>query len=281
MQGRYSHISTAFVLIAGVIVGWSLSLLRPAPLHAGAGDRSGETIVATGPVLVKYDKAAESPSSLDALYFLDYKGGGCWRRSRPSGNRLRPPRLIESFIERDLVADFKLDLDAGPRPRFLMTTGSLGPYTAGWAPLYVVETTTSQVAVYRMQVQETIGKSSRPKFELVQLRSYAKTGRNLAFEPVRMQRSRAFSRFAPRRPDELDSLGHGRSRRGPADPALPARLAAAAACPVGRRPRRPFLAQDRRLAVGPVLLVQRSATRPWDRTPSPAPLDRTCDTGSR
>ena len=44
-------------------------------LHAGAGDRSGESIVATGPVLVRYDEAAKAPIPLEAVYFLDYKGG--------------------------------------------------------------------------------------------------------------------------------------------------------------------------------------------------------------
>ena len=54
-----------------------------------------------------------------------------------------------------------------------MTTGSLGQYMAGWAPLYVVETTSKQMGVYRIQLQETIGKASRPKFELLQIKSYA------------------------------------------------------------------------------------------------------------
>ena len=35
-----------------------------------------------------------------------------------------------------------------------MTTGSLGPYTAGWAPLYVIETTSNQIGVYRLDIQE-------------------------------------------------------------------------------------------------------------------------------
>ena len=74
---------------------------------------------------------------------------------------------------RDLAADFKLDLDTGPKPYFMMTPGSLGPVTAGWSPLYVIETTSNQLAVYRLHLQETSGKSSRPKFELVQLKSYA------------------------------------------------------------------------------------------------------------
>jgi hypothetical protein len=84
------------------------------------------------------------------------------------------PQLIDKFVERDLATDFKLDLDTGPRPRFLMTTGSLGTYSAGWAPLYVFETTTNQLAIYRMQISQTIGTPSRSQFDLVQLRSYAK-----------------------------------------------------------------------------------------------------------
>jgi hypothetical protein len=32
------------------------------------------------------------------------------------------------------------------------------------------------MAIYRMQVQLTIGKTSRPRFDLVEVRSYAKTG---------------------------------------------------------------------------------------------------------
>ena len=52
-----------------------LASLRPAPLRAGAGDRSGESIVATGPVLVRYDEGVKSPMPLDAVYFLDYKAG--------------------------------------------------------------------------------------------------------------------------------------------------------------------------------------------------------------
>ena len=134
--------------------------------------------MATGPVLVRFDEAAKGPVALDAVYFLDYKGGGCWRPCPATGKRPRRRDLIEPFSERDLVADFKLDLDTGPRPRFLMTTGSIGPDNAGWAPLYVFETTTSQLAVYRMLMQTTIGTASRPRFELLELRSYAKAGRS-------------------------------------------------------------------------------------------------------
>jgi hypothetical protein len=176
MMVSRSHIPTVLALVLGLGVGLTLANLRPAALHAGAGDRAGESIVATGPVLVRYDEAAKGPVALDALYFLDYKGGRLLATVPTYQQTTTSTRLIESFSERDLVADFKLDLETGPRPRFLMTTGSLGPYNDGWSPLYVFETNSSQVAIYRMQVQLTIGKTSSPRFDLMEVRSYAKTG---------------------------------------------------------------------------------------------------------
>jgi hypothetical protein len=163
-------------LLIGVCVGWALAGIRPSLLHASAGDRSGEAIVASGPVLVRYDEAAKGPLALDALYFLDYKGGRLLATVPTYQQSNSSTRVMEAFCERDLVSDFKLDIDTGPRPHFLMTTGSLGPYNSGWAPLYVFETTTGQVGVYRMQVQLTIGTKSRPSFDMIELRSYAKTG---------------------------------------------------------------------------------------------------------
>ena len=120
-------------------------------------------------MLVRYDEATESSIALDALYILDYQGGRLIASLPTFRQSTGTTTIIDSFVERDLAADFKLDLDTGPKPHFLMTTGSLGPFTAGWAPLYVIETTSNQLAVYRLHLQETSGKSSRPKFELVQL----------------------------------------------------------------------------------------------------------------
>jgi hypothetical protein len=173
MSVAYSRISTASVLLLGLIVGWSSSLFRPALLHAGAGDRAGETIMTTGAVLVRYDKATEAPIALDALYILDYKRGRLVGTLPTFRQSTGSTTIIDSMVERDLAADFKIDLDAGPSPHFLMTTGSLGPFTAGWAPLYVMETTSNQIGVYRLHIQESSGKASRSKFELVQMRSYA------------------------------------------------------------------------------------------------------------
>ncbi len=49
--------------------------VRTRPLQASAGDRAGERIVATGPVMMRYDDSTKTPIALDALYFLDHQGG--------------------------------------------------------------------------------------------------------------------------------------------------------------------------------------------------------------
>jgi hypothetical protein len=160
------------MLLFGVLLGWILASLRPGPVRAGASDRSGDNIVVTGPVLVGYDEGSRSPIPLEALYFLDYRAARLLATVPSFRQANGASHMIDGFAERDLAADFKIDPDVGPRPRFLMTTGSLGTFP-GWAPLYVFETTTSQVAIYRMQTTQTIGKASRPRFELLELRSYA------------------------------------------------------------------------------------------------------------
>jgi hypothetical protein len=174
MISRRFQVPTALALAMGVFLGWGLSSLRPVPLRASAGDRSGESIVATGAVHVQFDETVKASIALEAVYFLDYKGGRLLGTVPSFRQTAVSTQLINTFAERDLVADFKLDLDIGPRPHFLMTTGALGAYSAGWAPLYVFETTSSQLAVYRMQLPQTLGVESQAKFDLVEIRSYAK-----------------------------------------------------------------------------------------------------------
>ena len=123
---------------------------------------------------VEYDKATESPIPLDALYILDYKGGRLLATVPTFRQSTGSTTIIESFVERDLAADFKLDLDAGPHPALSHDNRIAWPIHGGWAPLYVIETTSNQIGVYRLHLQETTGKSADPKFELVQIRSYAK-----------------------------------------------------------------------------------------------------------
>jgi hypothetical protein len=161
------------LLVLGLLLGWCLASLRPSPIRASGGDRSGESIVATGPILVQYDQGNKVQIPLEALYLLDYKGGrliGTVPSFHQTGSS---SRYLGAFAERDLATDFKLDLDTGARPHFLMTTGALGTYSSGWAPLYVYETTTNQLGVYRIH-QQSVGTKASTKLDLIELRSLAK-----------------------------------------------------------------------------------------------------------
>jgi hypothetical protein len=172
-------ISKVSLLVLGSLLGCGLANIRPAQIRAGGGDRSGESIVATGPVMVRYDEGNKVQIPLEALYVLDYKGGRLMGTIPSHHQTVGGTQYFGPFAERDLVADFKLDLDNGPRPHFLMTTGSLGTYNAGWAPLYVFETSTSQLAIYRIH-QQSVGTAARARFELIEMRSLAHRGEQAA-----------------------------------------------------------------------------------------------------
>jgi hypothetical protein len=176
MDALRSRISTGLLLMTGVVFGWILAVARPAPMRASAGDRSGGYILTTGPVMMAFDLTSKAQVPVDAVYFLDHRGGRLLATVpsyRQSGTKAQ---FINGFAERDLVADFKLEVEAGVEPRFLMTTGTLGQYSSGWAPLYVFETTTGQVGVYRIQSSTTVGQTARPQFDLVERISYPKSG---------------------------------------------------------------------------------------------------------
>lgn len=160
-------LALAVGLIAGVVVGGG----RAPQLIAAGGDRSGDSIVATGPVTIGYDEGLKVQIPHEAVYLLDYRGGKLLASIPTFRKGIGSTQFVDSFVERDLAADFKLDLETGPRPRFLMTTGGLGAYSAGWAPLYVFETVSHQLAIYRLQTY-IVGTNSTPRFELVQLQSY-------------------------------------------------------------------------------------------------------------
>jgi hypothetical protein len=166
---------SVLTLVLGLLFGWGLATIRPAPMRAGGGDRSGESIVATGPVMIRYDEGNKIQVPLEALYLLDYKGGRLLGTIPSLHQTVGSSHYLGTFAERDLVADFKLDLDNGPRPHFLMTTGALGIHGAGWSPLYVYETSSNQLAVYRIH-QQSVGTTSKASLEFVELRSLATPG---------------------------------------------------------------------------------------------------------
>lgn len=163
-------IPTAVTLTIGVALGWALSNHRGPVARASGGDRYGDYSLMSGAVAIEYNERTKTQATQDALYYLDYRAARLIATIPVQRQSAKGSQMIEGFAERDLMTDFKIDAERGVNPHFLMTTGSLGAYGEGWSPLYVFETTTKQVAVYRLQAQ-AVGSNS--KFELVELKSFA------------------------------------------------------------------------------------------------------------
>ncbi len=171
MSNPRRRIPTAVTLTIGLALGWALANHRPPVVRAGGGDRYGDYSLTTGPVAIQYNEQTKTQATQDALYFLDYRAARLVATVPVQRQSTKGSQLIEGFVERDLMADFKIDTERGVNPHFLMTPGSLGAYGEGWSPLYVFETTTKQVAVYKLQAQAVGTKSS--KFELLEIKSFA------------------------------------------------------------------------------------------------------------
>ena len=166
------RIPTALTLMIGLALGWMAASYRPTIARATGGDRYGEDSITTGAVSVMYNEGNKVQSTQEAVYYLDYRGGRLLATIPAYRQSLGAPQVIDEFAERDLITDFKIDIDKASTPHFQMTTGSLGVSGAGWSPLFVFETTSKQVAVYKVQTQ-SVGTKSRPKFELIELKSFA------------------------------------------------------------------------------------------------------------
>jgi hypothetical protein len=100
----------------------------------------------------------------DAIYYLNYSKGLLLAAVPSSQQTSATTNVLSEFAERDLVQDFQLSTEA--HPHFLMTTGTMGAMSDGWAPLYVFETTTGQVGIYRVIPQATAA-STKPVFQLL------------------------------------------------------------------------------------------------------------------
>jgi hypothetical protein len=168
MIAKRPGMGAALGLVVGMGLGAWLAGGAARPMREGGGDRSGESILAAGPVAVRYDEGTKVQIPEEALYYLDYKSGKL-KATIPSFRATAggATRHLDAFCERDLVADFQLDLDNGPKPRFLMTTGQLGTMGSGWAPLFVIETTSGKAAVYR--VQQLFGVRNQIRLDLLQM----------------------------------------------------------------------------------------------------------------
>ncbi|WP_165226309.1 hypothetical protein [Aquisphaera insulae] len=172
MPRLHPRLPSVVLLFLGLLMGWGMATFRPVPLRASGGDRTGESIVTTGPILIRYDETNKIQVPTEALYLLDYKAGRLVATVPALHQTGTTSRYLGAFAERDLAKDFKLDLDTGPKPHFLMTTGSLGIYASGWSPLFVIETSTNQVAIYRVN-QKTVGTTVSTALELLECRSLA------------------------------------------------------------------------------------------------------------
>jgi hypothetical protein len=144
------------------------------PLHAGAGDRWGDRVLTAGPIAFEQN-AQKIQIAQDAVYYLNYSQGLLLATVPSTRSMGTSTQVLNDFAVRDLMKDFQLG--PGTRPHFLMTVGTLGA-REGWAPLYVFETETGQVAVYRLTPQATAG-STRPVFELLERKVDPRLGRGI------------------------------------------------------------------------------------------------------
>lgn len=174
---RRPSVPHLITLLAGLGIGWAAAGGRPQPLHATGADRWDESILAAGPSFIKYNETSKIQVAQDAIYFLDYRLGKLMA-TVPSMQQIGgKAKYVQAFAERDLAADFKLDLNSGPKPHFLMTTGSMASvagnsYSDGGAPLFVFETSTRQIGVYKIQ-QQMIGASSQVRCDLLEMKPFA------------------------------------------------------------------------------------------------------------
>jgi len=118
---------------AGLSVGWLL-FGGHTPAQAG-NDRSGETVICTGPI-----SAGQLNHEFDAVWLLDYRTG------RLLGATIqKQDAKFAAWAEVNLAAEF--GLTPSSEPKFLMTTGQAGKNNS---VLYLVEATTGKIGVYSL-----------------------------------------------------------------------------------------------------------------------------------
>lgn len=178
MTARRPALSFGIVLLAGVAIGWGLAGgLSPKPALANGADRWGDRAITSGPIAI--EATAEKSGigiAQDAIYYLNYSTGKLFATIPSLQQTGAITRVFTEFAERDLLADFAIK--PGVTPHFLMTTASLGSRSTGWAPLFVVETETGQVATYKVSVLAT-ATSTKPGFQLLDRRNDPRLGRAL------------------------------------------------------------------------------------------------------
>jgi hypothetical protein len=168
MQNRRWPVSTAIALAIGLVLGFVLASVRPSAVRATNAESDGQSIAFTAPISTEANQALKVQLSHDAVYFLNYSTGRLMASIPVTRQTTNATQVLSDFEVRDLVRDF--ELRPGTSPHFLITTGTLGAMSEGWAPVYVFETTTGQYAVYRVMPQAT-ATSTKPRILLLEKRS--------------------------------------------------------------------------------------------------------------
>ncbi len=165
----------AATLLVGLGVGWFAANTRTPVARAwsGGADRSGDYAVTTATVAMEYNEQTKIQAPREAVFYLDFRAARLMATIPVLKQAMAGTQVIDGFAERDLLADFKLT-EAGPKPHFVMTSASFGANGVPWSPLFVFETVSRQVAVYRVQ-SHSVGKVVQPKFDLLEVRSFAAT----------------------------------------------------------------------------------------------------------
>lgn len=176
---RRLSVPNILFLVVGLMAGWALEVGRAPSLRAQAGDRWEDSVLTTGPMFIRHSEGTKVQVAQDAIYYLDYRRGLLLGTVPTLRQSVGGSKVIETFAERDLASDFKIDLDTGPTPHFLMTTGSIWQGSAssfgdGWAPLFIFESTTRQVATYKI-TQQQVGTVNQVRLELLELRPFGTT----------------------------------------------------------------------------------------------------------
>ncbi len=171
----------AIALVAGIVLGATWASSRPLELHAGGGDRPDAAVVTTAPIATETNQARKIQITNDAVYYLNYSRGFLYAAVPMPVQVGTAMRVLSDFGERDLLQDFQIP--PGITPHFTMTSGTMGGLSEGWAPLYVFETTTGQMAAYRADPQMRTG-SSAPILRLLEKRAEERLGRARTTTPA-------------------------------------------------------------------------------------------------
>lgn len=161
------------LLASGMVVGLLASGGRAPSLRAGGGDRPDASIVASVAYAVEMHPQTKSAIAKDAVCVLNYTRGYLYAALPMPLKSAVGSRQLSDWGERDLLKDFAIGRNHDPH--FAMTSGGVGAQEGGWSALYIIETTTGQTAVYRIEPEARAG-SNAPRITLLERRQDPRLG---------------------------------------------------------------------------------------------------------